>query len=78
MLTTASTRLPGREIGRQLRHFIRQPAFDALRYRHSCRCVPGVEPDLDEAGMHRGIGGVDGGEAIIHADVVDDDTQVGG
>src|ERR1700733_1212017 len=33
---------------------------------------------LNEAGMHCCIGGVDGGEAIVDPDVVDDHSEIGG
>ena len=36
----------------------------------------GLQTHLNEAGVHRGVGGVDGGEAVIDADVVDDDAEI--
>ena len=36
----------------------------------------GLQSHLNESGVHRGVGRVDGGEAVVDTDVVDDDSKI--
>ena len=65
-----------REEWRDLRHFGSQLRFDARDIFVAADAVTRLEPNLHKAGMHRRIRRIDCGESVIHADVIDDDSQV--
>ena len=63
---------------RDLRHLSAHALLDFADVFVAADPMVRLQTHLDEAGVHRGVRRIDRGEAVIHADVVDDDRQVFG
>ena len=68
----------GLVVGGELGHLARQLALHAAHVLVAADAVVFLQAGLHEGRVHAGVGGVDGGEIRVDADVGDDHVHVGG
>ena len=68
----------GLEVGGELRHLAGEALADALHVFIAADGVTFFQAGLDKGGIHGSVGGEDGGEIGIDADVGDDHVQIFG